>query len=56
MLIDVAVSIGGQDRVAYFMQFPSPPREVGLSISAFWFLFTRARKLLCFIYTLLKFR
>ena len=37
--IDSSVSSGGQEKLAYFVYFPWPPLEIGLSLSSFWFLF-----------------
>jgi hypothetical protein len=51
--INSAAPSGGEEKLTYFMYFPSPPLEAGLSISTFcFFLVTCTRKHL-FIYPLI---
>jgi hypothetical protein len=55
LIIESAVSHGGQGKLTYFMYFIWPPLEAGQSISPF-FLFSSGRKLSFLIYALLMIR
>jgi hypothetical protein len=46
LIIDISASSTGEGKLIYFLYFPCPPLEVGLSISTFYFVFRRVKKLI----------